>query len=108
VLEGPRRALVTKHCVAPKSRMGDSGPPFDIHTQMQPVHIIAPASRATYEGSDMREKPSRMSRPAVVAVGTRILPPPAQIRTCSFPAYGSYLGWLTAKRWLGQGWRIRG
>ena len=35
-------------------------------------------------------------------------PPPARIRTCSFPAYGSYLGWLTAKRWLGQGWRIRG
>ena len=29
--------------------------------------------------------------------------PPAQIRTCGIPAYGSYLGCLTAKRWLGQG-----
>ena len=36
------------------------------------------------------------------------LAPPAQIRTCSFPAYGSYLGYLTANRWLGQGWRMRG
>src|SRR6516162_566530 len=35
-------------------------------------------------------------------------PPPARIRTCSFPAYGSYLRCLTAKRWSGQGWRIRG
>src|SRR5262249_56448328 len=26
------------------------------------------------------------------------LAPPAQIRTCSFPAYGSYLGCVTAKR----------
>ena len=34
--------------------------------------------------------------------------PPAQIRTCRIPAYGSYLGCLTAKRSLGQGWRIRG
>jgi hypothetical protein len=31
------------------------------------------------------------------------LAPPAQIRTCGFPAYGSYLECLTAKRWLGQG-----
>jgi hypothetical protein len=29
--------------------------------------------------------------------------PPAQIRTGSFPAYGSYLGCLTAKRSRGQG-----
>ena len=29
--------------------------------------------------------------------------PPAQIRTCGFPAYGSYLGCLTAKRTLGHG-----
>jgi hypothetical protein len=29
--------------------------------------------------------------------------PPAQIRTCGFPAYGSHLGCVTAKRWLGQG-----
>ena len=29
--------------------------------------------------------------------------PPAQIRTCGFPAYGSYLGCLTAKRFSGQG-----
>src|SRR5689334_7179217 len=34
--------------------------------------------------------------------------PPAQIRTCGLPAYGSYLGCLTAKRTLGQGCRIRG
>jgi hypothetical protein len=29
--------------------------------------------------------------------------PRAQNRTCGFPAYGSHLGWLTAKRSLGQG-----
>jgi len=29
--------------------------------------------------------------------------PPAQIRTSGFPASGSYLGCLTAKRMLGQG-----
>jgi len=29
--------------------------------------------------------------------------PPAQIRTGSFPAYGSYLGCLTAKRSRGHG-----
>jgi len=29
--------------------------------------------------------------------------PPAQIRTCGFPASGSYLRCLTAKRMLGQG-----
>ena len=31
------------------------------------------------------------------------LAPPAQIRTCSFPAYGSYLGCVTAKRLSGHG-----
>src|SRR5215475_13905709 len=36
------------------------------------------------------------------------LAPPAQIRTCSFPAYGSHLGCVTAKRSLGQGWRMIG
>src|ERR1700737_4407257 len=36
------------------------------------------------------------------------LAPPAQIRTCSFPAYGSYLESLTAMLRLGQGGRIRG
>jgi len=34
--------------------------------------------------------------------------PPAQIRKCGLPAYGSYLGCLTAKRTFGQGCRIRG
>jgi len=29
--------------------------------------------------------------------------PPAQIRTCGTPAYGSHLGCLTAKRCCGQG-----
>ena len=29
--------------------------------------------------------------------------PPAQNRTCGFPAYGSHLGCLTAKRALGHG-----
>ena len=29
--------------------------------------------------------------------------PPAKIRTGGFPAYGSHLGCLTAKRSLGQG-----
>src|SRR5215472_22137 len=36
------------------------------------------------------------------------LAPPAQIRTCDFPAYGSHLGCVTAKRSLGQGWRMIG
>src|SRR5215472_17633795 len=31
-----------------------------------------------------------------------------QNRTCGFPAYGSHLGCVTAKRSLGQGWRMRG
>jgi len=34
--------------------------------------------------------------------------PPAQIRRSGLPAYGSYLGCLTAKRTLGQGCRVRG
>ena len=34
--------------------------------------------------------------------------PPAQNRTGGFPAYGSHLGCLTAKRMLGQGWVMRG
>ena len=32
--------------------------------------------------------------------------PPAQIRTGSIAAYGSYLGWMASKRKLGWGWRI--
>ena len=40
----------------------------------------------------------------VFAVGTSVTGrPPAQIRTSGFPASGSYLGCLTAKRMLGQG-----
>src|SRR3954449_2270529 len=34
--------------------------------------------------------------------------PPAQNRTCGFPAYGSHLGCLAAKRCCGQGGRILG
>src|SRR4051794_3363429 len=34
--------------------------------------------------------------------------PPAQNRTCGFPAYGSHLGCLAAKRCCGQGWKILG
>src|SRR3954468_9017145 len=34
--------------------------------------------------------------------------PPAQIRTGPIRASGSHLGCLTAKRWFGQGWRMRG
>ena len=42
-----------------------------------------------------------------VAVGTLVNPaPPAQIRTSSIPAYGSYLGCLASKRRLGWGWRV--
>ena len=33
--------------------------------------------------------------------------PPAQNRTCGFPAYGSHLGCLTAKRWLFAACRTR-
>ena len=29
--------------------------------------------------------------------------PPAQIRTCPMRAFGSHLGWVTAKRWSGHG-----
>jgi hypothetical protein len=36
------------------------------------------------------------------------LAPPAQNRTCGFPAYGSHLGCVTAKRSLGQGCRMIG
>ena len=36
------------------------------------------------------------------------LAPPAQNRTCGFPAYGSHLGCVTANRSLGQGWRMFG
>ena len=37
------------------------------------------------------------------AVGMSVTGRPAQIRTCGFPASGSYLGCLTAQRMLGQG-----
>jgi hypothetical protein len=43
-----------------------------------------------------------------IAVGTLIAERPPQIRTGGFPAYGSHLGCLTAKRWVGQGWRRLG
>ena len=33
---------------------------------------------------------------------------PAQFHAGGFPARGSYLGCLTAKRTLGHGWRLRG
>ena len=46
--------------------------------------------------------------PAYRGRSTHYWAPPAQIRTCGLPAYGSYLGCLTAKRMLGQGCRIRG
>jgi hypothetical protein len=39
------------------------------------------------------------SMPESVAVGTTVNPsPPAQIRTCRLPAYGSYLEWMARKR----------
>jgi hypothetical protein len=42
-------------------------------------------------------------RPSVRGRDVRRRTPPAQIRTSGFPASGSYLGCLTAKRMLGQG-----
>src|SRR5712672_4134264 len=46
---------------------------------------------------------------AAIEVGTLIAErPPPQNRTCGFPAYGSHLGWVTAKRILGHGWRVSG
>src|SRR4051812_38702247 len=36
------------------------------------------------------------------------LAPPAQSRTCGFPAYGSHRGYLTLNLCRGQGWMIRG
>src|SRR5215467_6315060 len=48
---------------------------------------------------------SRVGRRPVGSRGrdASYLAPPAQIRTCSFPAYGSYLGYVTAKRLSGHG-----
>jgi hypothetical protein len=55
---------------------------------------------------------TRKSRAAAsrhpVAVGTRVTPRPPHRSGRHLYASGSYLGCLTAKRWLGQGWRIRG
>ena len=34
---------------------------------------------------------------------TRYRVPPAQIRTCATNAYGSYLGFVTQRRWSGYG-----
>ena len=44
-----------------------------------------------------------MSNPFSRGRDASYLAPPAQIRTCSFPAYGSYLGCVTAKRLSGHG-----
>ena len=38
-----------------------------------------------------------------LVIDARHRAPPAQIRTCGIPAYGSHLGCLTAKRCCGQG-----
>jgi hypothetical protein len=47
--------------------------------------------------------PAAISGDKRIAVGTRISPAPAQIRTGPIKAYGSYLWCVTAKRTLGQG-----
>jgi hypothetical protein len=44
----------------------------------------------------------RVTCPIVRGRSAHCWPPPAQIRTCGFPAYGSYLGCLTAKRTFGE------
>src|SRR5216684_9206250 len=54
-----------------------------------------------------QSRTSTNSQAARVAVGTPVDPaPPAQIRTGSITAYGSYLRYLASKRRLGCGCRI--
>src|SRR5262249_3075711 len=57
------------------------------------MHPKTPAESITWVSS------SRVVRRPVRSRGrdASYLAPPAQIRTCSFPAYGSYLGCVTAK-----------
>src|SRR5262249_31671438 len=63
-------------------------------------HVVAEATDHRHRRllRARRERPRRRRAAeryelAAVAVGTRVISrPPAQIRTCSFPAYGSYLG----------------
>jgi hypothetical protein len=43
----------------------------------------------------------------VIAGGTPIAVRPAEIRACGFPAHGSHLEWLTAKRASGHGFGSR-
>jgi hypothetical protein len=45
----------------------------------------------------------RRSKLSVRGRDASYLAPPAQSRTSGFPAYGSHLGCVTAKRSLGQG-----
>src|SRR5262249_24007645 len=56
-------------------------------------------------GGENRAPPSGYLRKPTTDCGrdARYRAPPAQIRTCGTPAYGSHLGYLTAKRWWGQG-----
>src|SRR6516165_11491434 len=66
-------------------------PALTLRAKRRPEHVQQNSPRAAGRGRD-----------------ASYLAPPAQNRTCSFPAYGSHLGCLTAKRFSGQGWIIRG
>src|SRR6478672_6489944 len=62
-----------------------------------------PSAESASEGGDDGGR-TRVNR----GRDTHYWAPPAQIRTGPIRASGSHLGCLTAKRWFGQGWRMRG
>jgi hypothetical protein len=72
-----------------------------------PTRRFAPAGSA--RGARCRSRPllccvTRVTeRDAFRGRDAHYWAPPAQIHTCGFPACGSYLGWLTAKRRSGHG-----
>ena len=59
-------------------------------------HIVGPTARMLSKSVYLLSSPQRTRDASYLA-------PPAQIRTRSFPAYGSYLGCVTAKRLSGHG-----
>jgi hypothetical protein len=72
----------------------------------QCLETVAVVSRRMDKSQQMRWP--RNGANLLLQVRCVVWAPPAQIRTCDSPAYGSHLGCLTAKRTFGQGCRIRG
>jgi hypothetical protein len=109
---GARHGVSRRHplrAVASGSRLLPTRPAKDFHLQS--------SAHARHTHARLQEQAARGSAPAArcAALLTRPVPPwpsegvdrgrdahycapPAQIRTCGFPAYGSHLGCLTAKR----------